>query len=255
MPMKICVSGKGGVGKTTFAGTLARFLAKSKGVIAIDADPDFNLHHALGLRQETIEGLVPLSERKELISERTGAPADSFGSFFRMNPKVSDIPEKIWIETDNVKYILLGTVKRGGSGCACPANVLLQRFLQEVFLRDYHVVVDMEAGIEHLGRATSRYTDLLLIVVEPSLNSIQTAKNIMKLAEDIGIRKTAIVGNKTKEDFEKDFIEKSFPNCLGIIPYDETVRRLDMEGESLYEHNESVAYSAIEDITKRILGG
>ncbi len=253
--MKICISGKGGVGKTTFAGTLARMLARDGfDVIAIDADPAHNLHSTLGIKEEEFEGLIPLAEMGDLIEERTGASPDVYGSVFKLNPKVSDLLQKLWIDApDGVKFILMGTVKKGGSGCICPANVMLKTFLKQVLSGEHDVIVDMEAGIEHLGRGTAKYTDALIAVTEATPNSIETAHKIMNLARDIGLEETYVVGNKVAGDDEESLINKNFDNILGIIPFDYKVREVEMNGEVLINFPKSKAFVAISKIKNRLI--
>ena len=252
--MKICVSGKGGVGKTTFAGTLARLLARDgMDIIAIDADLDHNLHSPLGLGREEVENLTPLSEMKDIIKDRTGADPDAYGSVFRLNPEVSDLPQKLWVYgPDNIKFILMGTMKKGGAGCACPANVLLKSFLKYMLLKDYNVIIDMEAGIEHLGRGTVKYADGMVIIVEPTLNSMGTAKKIINLSEDIGLKKVYVVGNKVANEEEEMFIREHFDDILGIIPFDHKVREAEMDGTALVDFTASAALDAISEIKNLI---
>ena len=160
--IKIAISGKGGVGKTTLSGTLARLFArKGYDVLAIDADPSMNLASALGIKNPP----KPLTEFKELIDERAGGPA----GVFKLNPKVDDIAGKFGVTgPDNVKLLVMGTIERGGSGCMCPASSFLKALMRHVILKLNSVVIlDMEAGLEHLGRGTTKGIDYMLIVVEP----------------------------------------------------------------------------------------
>jgi len=248
--MKICISGKGGAGKTTFAGTLTRLLARDGlDMIAIDADPDHNLHSTLGIKEENVRELTPLAEMDALVKERTGASPDVYGSIFKLNPRVSDLLQKMWIDApDNIKFILMGTVKKGGSGCVCPANVLLKAFLKQVLSTDYNVIVDMEAGIEHLGRGTAEYADGLITVIEPTPNSVETARKIKNLARDIGLEKTYVVGNKVANAHEGEFIRKHFNDILGIIPFDPIVKEAEMDGKALVDYSDSGALEAISKI-------
>ncbi|MDI6903544.1 MAG: AAA family ATPase [Methanocellales archaeon] len=252
--MKICVSGKGGVGKTTFAGTLARLLARDgMDIIAIDADPDYNLHSTLGIKEEKIRDLVPLAEMRDLIEERTGASPDVYGSMFKLNPNVSDLPQKLWVDApDDVKFILMGTVKKGGSGCTCPANVLLKVFLKQVLMGDHDVIVDMEAGIEHLGRGTAKHADALIVMTEATPNSIETAQKITNLARDLGLEKVYVIGNKVTSIDEERFISEHLDNVLGIIPFDHRVREAEMNGVALIDFPTSRAIEAISKIKDRI---
>ncbi|MBD3344769.1 MAG: AAA family ATPase [Chitinivibrionales bacterium] len=205
--MKIAVSGKGGVGKTTLSALLAKSFADDNlKVIAIDADPDANLAEALGFPPEL--EITPLVEMRDLIKERVGAEPDQATVYFTMNPRVDDIPDKFSISIDNIKLLVMGTVRRGGSGCACPQNVMVKQLLGHVlFQRDEIVIMDMEAGIEHLGRGTSQFVDLLCAVVEPTSASLKTWIRIRKLAEDLNIKKTAIIANKVSNEQDRQRIQ------------------------------------------------
>ncbi|HUU51381.1 MAG TPA: AAA family ATPase [Candidatus Heimdallarchaeota archaeon] len=200
--MKIAITGKGGTGKTTLAGVLAH-LFKEDGVtvLAVDADPDANLSSAIGIPAELSESIKPISEQRQLIKERTGANPKQFGQLFKINPAVTDIPDDYSLDFHGIKLLVMGTVRKGGEGCACPENVLLKNFLSDIiFNRNEVVIVDMEAGIKHLGRATAVAIDKMLIVVEPGSRSIDTARSIIKLAGDIGLQEFGIVGNKIRND-------------------------------------------------------
>jgi len=240
--MKIAISGKGGVGKTLVAALLSRTFADSGySVIAIDADPDANLAATLGF--PNAEKITPLSEMKALIEERTGARPNGFGSYFRLNPKVDDLPETYFQEYNGVKLMVMGQVKKGGSGCYCPENALLQALLNHLLIaRDEVVVLDMEAGIEHLGRATARAVDKLIVVVEPGKRSIETAYRIGKLAEDIGLHNISVVGNKVRSQSDKEFLISSLPGFefLGFIPYDQAIIDADLADLSLIDSSRQV---------------
>ncbi|MFH0977593.1 MAG: carbon monoxide dehydrogenase accessory protein CooC [Spirochaetota bacterium] len=229
--MKIAISGKGGVGKTTLAGLLSYYLAgKGNRVIAVDADPDANLASALGIDSSNI---VPIAEMESLIEERTGAKPGSSGALFKINPKVDDLPEKLWVEKDNIRLMVMGTVKKGGGGCICPESTLLKNLISHLVLfRNEVVILDMEAGIEHLGRAVASSVDILIVVVEPGKRSIETAKHIKTLANDIGITRLAVVGNKIRKKSDEDFISGSLKELkiLGYLPYDEALIESDMKG-------------------------
>jgi CO dehydrogenase maturation factor len=257
--MKIAITGKGGVGKTTLSGTLACILSQHYKVFAIDADPDMNLASSLGIT----EPITPISKMKGLIKERTGAESgSSFGEVFKMNPKISDLPESLSINYDdkgNLKLLVMGTVDKGGEGCVCPASVLLKALLRNLILKkDEIVILDMEAGIEHLGRKTAEAVDLMIIVVEPGLKSIETAERIKKLAADIGIPKITCVINKVSNEAEENFVVQKLKeiglDVIGSIPRDENVIKADMEGQPLVNYPESTAFKSIEKIAEIILG-
>ena len=239
MGMKLAVSGKGGVGKTTFAALLIRtFNEQGKRVLAIDADPDANLAAALGIPNP--QSITPIANMKALIEERTGAKGGSMGSFFRLNPKVDDLPEKLSVAMDHIKFMRLGGVKKGGGGCICPESTLLKTLVTHILLaRDEVVVMDMEAGIEHLGRGTASAVDKLIVVVEPGRRSVDTAHNIKRLAIDIGLNRIFLVGNKIRGEADRKFLEKYVIGLewLGFLPYDEEIIEADLSGESPYDRD------------------
>lgn len=210
--MKVAVTGKGGVGKTTVAAALARcWCDLGRRVVAVDADPDANLAGTLGYRGPEITPLVRL---KSLVEERVGG-GEGWGGFLRMNPRVDDIPEEFSVLVDGVRVLVMGTIERGRRGCACPENVLLREVLNHLMLaRDEHVVVDMEAGIEHLGRATAESVDCLIVVVEPGWASLQTAGRVAALARDLGIARVEAVANKVTSDTDLAFMRTH----LGALP-------------------------------------
>jgi CO dehydrogenase maturation factor len=234
--MKLAISGKGGVGKTTLAAVLARLFADDgEAVIAIDADLDSNLASALGVPAKATP--EPIAEMTKLIAERTGSGPKGYGKFFKLNPTVSDIPDKYSVVHRGVRLIVLGAQKRGGSGCACPENVFLRSLLAHMVLqRDETLIVDMEAGIEHLGRATCQSIDALIVVVEPSRRSARTAAAVRRMAAEIGIRNVFIVANKIRSAQDLDALRESLPEgvpLLGAIRYDETLVTADLEGRPI----------------------
>ncbi len=238
--MKLAISGKGGVGKTTFAGCLAKVLADDGyKVLAIDADPDSNLASALGFQQEKLKDVTPIAEMTKLIEERTGAKKGTFGGFFKLNPKVDDIPDKFYIENkDGIKLLVLGTVPQGGGGCFCPENVLLKNLIRHLFLeRKDAIIIDMEAGLEHLGRGSTAGIDAFIVVVEPGIRSIQTAYHIKKLASDIGINKVYVVGNKVNSEEDADFLKNELKDFefLGYIKFNPNIIKADRENKAPYE--------------------
>jgi CO dehydrogenase maturation factor len=249
--LKLAVTGKGGVGKTTTAALIIRHLARDgKRVIAIDADPDANLASALGF--DGAERIVPIADMEALVEERTGAKPGQSGSFFTINPKVDDLPEKLWLEKGSIRLMVMGTVKKGGGGCVCPESTLLKNLMSHVvFYRDDVVVMDMEAGIEHLGRGTATAVDMVIVVVEPGRRSIETAEKIMKLTRDLGIDRLGVVGNKIRGDADRIFISENLPGMkiLGFIPYDERLIEADLEGREAPEELDET----IDGILRRIV--
>ena len=235
--MKIAISGKGGVGKTTFASFLVRALAdQGKKVLAIDADPDANLAQALGVPGGA--EIVPISEMKELIEERTESKTGTMGGFFKLNPKVDDLPEKLSVETDGVRVMVLGGVKKGGAGCICPESTLLKNLVRHLVLaRDEVVILDMEAGLEHLARGTAMAVDRLIVVVEPGRRSIETAHQIQRMAADIGLEKLSFLGNKIRSEKDREYLESSLPDLqfLGFIPFRGDIIEADLEGLPPFE--------------------
>lgn len=237
--MKIAISGKGGVGKTTLAGVMARLLAdEGRKVLAIDADPDANLASAIGLPKELASKLSPIASMTSLIEERTGAKKGTFGALFKLNPKVDDLPDELGVTYQGVKLLLLGSIPQGGGGCFCPENVLLKNLVRHILIqRNEALIIDMEAGLEHLGRGSTGYVDALIIVVEPGQRAINTARQIRKLAEDLNIRRMMIVGNKVTSDQDRRLIEENladFP-ILGHISLNPMVLQADREGKSPYD--------------------
>jgi CO dehydrogenase maturation factor len=235
--MKIAVSGKGGVGKTTFSALLIRTLnVQGKHVLAIDADPDANLAAAVGI--DGADRITPIAEMEELIYERTEARPGSIGGFFKLNPKVDDLPDALSVRMDKIKLMRLGGVKKGGAGCICPESTLLKALITHIVLaRDEVVVMDMEAGIEHLGRSTARAVDKLLVVVEPGRRSIDTAGHIRKLASEIGLNNVAVIGNKIRGSKDEQFLKSHLPDFefLGFLPFDDALIEADLNGLSPFD--------------------
>ncbi len=240
--MKIAISGKGGVGKTLLASLLSKTFAESGySVLAIDADPDANLAANLGFPHP--DEIIPISELSDLIEERTGARPGQSAPFFKLNPKVDDLPESHSVKHDGIKLMVMGRIKRGGTGCYCPEGALLQALLTHLLLqRDEVVILDMEAGIEHLARGTAKAVDKLIVVVEPGRRSIETAYRICKLARDIGLQNIAVVGNKIKSQSEKEFLVTSLPDLkfLGFIPYDQALMDADLANLPLLDSSQPI---------------
>jgi len=233
--MKIAVTGKGGTGKTTVTAAIATILSqRGFRVILIDADPDMNLQITLGLKGK----ITPLAEMKELIQERTETKNGEPAFVFKLNPKVDDIPEKYFLKQDNLLLGVMGTIRGGGLGCSCPENAFLKALLRHlILLRKEIVILDMEAGIEHLGRGTTAGIDWLLVTVEPGEKSIQTACRIELLASQLGIRKMGLIGNFIKNKEEESFLQQKLPHgkWLGFLPYEETIRQSEMNGSPFWK--------------------
>jgi len=246
--MKIAVTGKGGVGKTTFAAVLARLYAdEGQKVICADVDPDANLGLALGFSEEELAAITPITEMKELIKERTHA--DEFEKFFKLNPKVDDLPEMLAHEKNGVRLLLMGTIKTGGSGCVCPEHGILKRLLTHLIIgREDVVIMDMEAGLEHLARGTTDWVDQFIVVVEPGARSIQTYNSVKRLAADLGITHVSVVGNKVRDEKDEAFIRDSVPEdaLLGFIHLSDKVADADRQCASPYD----IADDAVEEIRR-----
>ncbi|MGQ9546143.1 MAG: ATP-binding protein [Dehalococcoidia bacterium] len=251
--MKIAISGKGGVGKTMLAALLSSvFTDLGYSVLAIDADPNPTLAAALGFPHP--ESIIPISEMADLIEERTGARPGQAAPYFKLNPKVDDIPAKYWVEHNGIKLMVMGRLRRGGTGCYCPENALLAALIAHILLRrDEVVILDMEAGVEHLGRGTARAVDKMLIVVEPGKGSIETAYRIRELARDIGLESIAAVANKIRSQQDKDFLISAMPDFefVGFIPYDQSVIEAGLGGLPLINCNPQVV-NGVRDIAARL---
>ncbi len=233
--MKLAITGKGGAGKTTITVLLARYLADTgQKVIVLDADPDANTAMALGLAAEDCPD--PVSDLKGLIAERTGTKG-SGGDFFTLNPRVDDIPERYAVDAGGVKLLRMGRLAQGGGGCFCPENAFLKNLLAYLFFSDDQtVILDMEAGVEHLGRGTAQGVDRMLVVVEPGRRSIQTARIIRQYAADIGIKEVGVIINKYRSEEQLHSIEQELEGLpvVGRIPYDDYIAGADLQGVCPY---------------------
>ncbi len=237
--MKIAITGKGGVGKTTVSALLSYlFASEGKKVIAVDADPDANLASALGVSRKEIDQVRPIAELTELIEERTGAKPGAGGGIFKINPRVDDIPEGFGFKMDNITLLIMGKSKFAASGCYCPEHALLRRLLKHLIIeRDEVVIVDMEAGIEHLTRGTAEGVDAFIVVVEPGQRSIQTAVAVKGLAEGLGIKRVFVIANKVRKEEDIIFIRNALGDMefLGSMSFNESVMESDIHGLPSYQ--------------------
>ncbi|MHC4886987.1 MAG: ATP-binding protein [Planctomycetota bacterium] len=258
--MKLAISGKGGVGKSTISAAMALILAGRKDhVLAVDADPDANLASALGIPQSGQGEIIPIAERKALVEERTGAKVKNYGQVFKLNPEVADIAENYAFPHNGVSLLVLGAVeKHGGSGCACPESVLLKALVTDLILfKNDALILDMEAGIEHLGRATARGVDCMITVVEPGQRSIDCAHRVKSMAADIGITEVKAIANKVSSEADEAFIREGLGEIelLGSLPMDDGIRAADRDGKSVLDGMSQEIQSKIEGILSRIEEG
>lgn len=246
--MKIAVSGKGGVGKTTLSALLAQYYAdQGRDVLAVDGDPSPCLAGALGLPSDLRSKLSPIAEMDALIEERTGAKPGTSGGFFTLNPRVDDLPERFSVSHRGVRMLEMGSVDLGGSGCICPESAMLKTLFTHLLFRDDEVlIIDMYAGVEHLGRATVDFVDAMIVVVEPTQRSLGTAAQIKDLSKDIGLKRLWLVGNKVRTEEEVEFLKAESPGIplLGTLPMDLGVLDADRLGQAVYDHVPSLKEAA-----------
>lgn len=254
--MKIAISGKGGVGKTTLAAALSLMIAqRGQRILAVDADPDANLASALGITGEKQRIIIPISRQVALIEERTGAKVKQYGQVFKLNPEVSDIADKFAFRHNGVSLLVLGAIEGGGTGCACPESTMIRALVTDLVLyKDDALVMDMEAGIEHLGRGTARGVDTMIIVLEPGQRSIDSAHRVIQMAGEIGLKNIQLVANKIYGQEDEKFISDAFPDyeLLGIIPYSEKFRQSDRNGQSVLDNLDSELLKNFENILKKL---
>ena len=255
-PLKIAVSGKGGVGKTTISAALSLLMARrGRRVIAVDADPDANLASGLGISEKEQAEIIPIAKHAALIEERTGAEVNQYGQIFKLNPEVSDISDKYSTKHNGVNLLVLGAVSKGGAGCACAENTLIRALVTDLVLyKNEALVLDMEAGIEHLGRATASGVHQMLLVVEPGQRSIDSAERIIRLCKDINLKNIRLIANKVNGPEDEAFLRKSLPEqeFLAFIPYCDEIRRLDRDGLSVLDGVSPELMARFEGILDRL---
>jgi len=256
---KIAIGGKGGVGKTTVCAVWAQLFAKDGfDVLAIDADPNANLASAFGISSE--QRPEPLIKMKQLIAERTGTAGDSVGAYFRLNPKVSDLPQEYWLEVDvsgpnPLKLLVLGAITQAGAGCACPEGAFLKAMLTHTILQRQEVVlVDLAAGVEFMGRASVQGINALVVVVEPGSRSIETANNIAKMARELGIKQIAAIVNKIADTGQVETIKSQLANMtiLGNIEYSSAVQEADLQQRSIFQASKELV-DTLKDAKDRLM--
>lgn len=255
--MKIAVSGKGGVGKTLIAGGLAYYFAnKGLKTIAIDADPSPNLSLTLGLSPEEARRILPISDNKELLESKTKT---GYEGVYRLSFVVDDIVRDYSVKTPlGVNLIVMGTVRSMGSGCMCAANAVIRALLRHLVVeRSEIVILDMEAGVEHVGRATAKHVDVMLIVSDANIKSLEIAKHIYGLAKSAGMKQIFVVGNKigneVQEETVREFAEENGLAMLGFIPFDQKVVDAEMKGMTPLRYRESEALSVIGRLGERLV--
>lgn len=253
---KIAVCGKGGVGKTTFSALLAYTLAAAdEAVYAIDADPNPTLAEALGLPAERIAALTPIVDMKSLIAERTGAKPGEYGSYFKLNPRVKDIPRKLSLQHRNINFLMMGAMKGADKGCACPENAMLKALMTHLLVKEKEsVILDMVAGTEHLGRGTAKAVDLMVIVVEPGTRSIKVARDIAAMAVALGIRRIHVVANKIRNAEDQGFVETKLPgfSIAGFLPLADSVIQAERDGTALYDSDSNMRQKTMEIVLNMI---
>lgn len=255
------VAGKGGVGKTTVASTLSFFLSsRGKRVLAVDTDSVPNLAFSLGLPEDVRGRIVPLVKDEELIEERTGArPGESWGLYFRLNPRVEDLVERYGIRVDeNISLLVVGSIDSAKQGCLCPAIALGKAMLSHLLMEeDDAVVVDAEAGAEVFGRGLAERFDHMFCVTEPTLKSLEIARRLAEMGRSLGIAEVSYIVNKFSGDHrDVERIRERLGGRCFFIPYDESLLRAEVEGRSLRDLiGSSKAISSLMEAFDSIFGG
>ncbi len=254
--MKLAIAGKGGSGKSTIAAALVLSQARAgRRVLALDADPDANLASALGVPEDDQRRIVPISEQRALIEERTGAKVRQYGQMFRLNPEVSDIADEYALLHEGVALLVLGAIESGGSGCACPESVLIKALVTDLVLhKDEALVMDMEAGVEHLGRGTARGVDTMLVVLEPSRMSLECAERVFRMAGEIGLRDIRVVANKIASPDDEAWVRDAFADheIAAVIRYSPGIRDADRDGRPVLDGFDDGGRAAIESLLRTL---
>jgi CO dehydrogenase maturation factor len=256
--MKIAISGKGGVGKSTIAAALALTAAKKGGrVLALDLDPDANLASALGIPHAEQSTIVPISQQIALIEERTGAKVKQYGQVFKINPEVSDVANNYAYDHNGISLLVVGAIKSGGSGCACPENTFVRALVTDLVLyKNETLIMDMEAGIEHLGRGTAQGVDVMIVVVEPGQRSVDCALSIVRMAGELGIKKIAFIANKVNGQEDEAFLKSALPGreFAALLPFSERLRAADRDGISVLDAADAGLLAKFEQMYSKIEG-
>lgn len=254
--MKIAISGKGGVGKSTISAVLAIMLAQQGDrVLALDADPDANLATSLGISHHEQRKIVTISHQIDLIEERTGAKVGRTGQVYKLNPEVSDLADYYAYQHRGVALLVLGAVKAGGSGCACPEGTFARALVTDlVMFKNDTLIMDMEAGIEHLGRGTAQAVDIMLVVVEPGQRSVDCALTVERMSRELGIKRIVFVANKVTGQEDQTLLKGILPNreIVAFLPYKSDMRNADRDGESPYDHLDEETRNQYFEIIKRL---
>ncbi len=255
--MKIAISGKGGVGKTLISAGLAKgFAERGLKTIAIDADSSPNLALTLGLSAEEARKITPISENKELVDSKTNT---GYSGVYRLTFSVDDIVRDYSMLTPfGVNMMVMGTVHSMGSGCMCAPNAVIRELLRHLIVeRDEAVVMDMEAGVEHMGRGTASHVDVLLVIADSNLKALEVARRIRDLAKTAGMKQIYLIGNRVMNPYQKkaiiDFAEKNELKILDFIPFDQGVIEKDMQGVSPLSFTELAAVKIIDAISGKLI--
>jgi CO dehydrogenase maturation factor len=226
--------GKGGVGKSTLSAIMARLLARrGRRVVAVDADEQRNLAATLGISLTDSFSIVPVVENADYVEEKTGArPGQGAGGLLVLNPDTSDLIDRLSFEApDGVRLVVMGGVREAAGGCLCPENALISSAVAGMHLHDEDVVImDTHAGVEHFGRALARGFDSVVVVVEPTFNSVQVGVESARLAHGLGIGDVHLVVNQARSPGDigrvLGYVEQlgdPLFTSVNSVPYDEMV--------------------------------